>query len=106
MTMSTNFASISHFPAIDPSMMGQWVDDMALLSEVDKICKDLKLGGEEEHIICTRAGKRDLMHLIVDTQDKRVVVAKLLVNLKKRGIFFVGIISIKIYPYDLRTKLC
>ena len=106
MTMSTNFASISHFPAVDPSMMGQWVDDMALLSEVDKICKDLKLGGEEEHIICTRAGKRDLMHLIVDTQDKRVVVAKLLVNLKRRGIFFVGIISIKIYPYDLRTKLC
>jgi hypothetical protein len=40
-TSSTNFTSFSHFPhvpAVDPSMMGQWVDDMALLSEIAKIC--------------------------------------------------------------------
>jgi hypothetical protein len=98
-TSSTNFTSFSHFPhvphvpAVDPSMMGQWVDDMALLSEVAKICKDLQLKRVEEDIICNRAGKRELMHLVVTTQgkgvaDKGVAVARLLLNLKQRGIFF------------------
>lgn len=99
-TSSTNFTSFSHFPhvphvprvpAVDPSIMGQWVDDMALLSAVAQICKDLQLKWEEEHLICNRATKRELMHLVVTTQGRSVaekgeVVARLLSNLKQREI--------------------